>query len=140
MSKPTKPPPKPPEGFDYDVVVEQAPDPIVVLDKLGFIRYINATAELISGYSKADVIGKHFAQIGVVAPQSLPKALAEFTQTMTGYQRPPYRIDIVRKDKKVLVMEVHCRPITQDDRITGINLIMRYVGYRKPDGAIEFME
>ncbi len=117
------------EGVNYEELVENALDPIMVLDSLGYLRYMNATAEIMSGYSRKELLGRHFAEIGVVAPASLPKAITEFSQTMSGKPGPPYRLDMVRKDRKVLVMEVNHKPVMHDGTIVAISLILRYVGF-----------
>src|SRR3989344_1610869 len=123
--------------IDYGEMIEQAPDPIVVLDNLGFIKYMNSTAELISGYRREELLGKHFAQTGVVAPASMPKAVKEFAQTMTGYPGAPYRLEMFRKDRKPIAVEINHKPIMREGKVVGVNLILRYVGYKTPDGRIE---
>lgn len=117
--------------IDFQEIIEQAPDPIVTLDNLGFVKYINRAAEKVSGYKRDDILDKHFAQLGVVAPSSLPVAIKEFAKTVSGNPGPAFKLDIIRKDKSTLIVEVNHNPIIQGGRIVGINLIMRYFGERK---------
>ena len=122
---------KPDSRISYEEMIEQAPDAVVVLDNLGFIRYMNTTAEIISGYRRQELIGKHFAETGVVAPLSIPVAVREFARTLSGEHGPPYEIEMFRKDKTKIKVENHCRPIMENGKVTGVNLIMRYLGPHK---------
>ena len=44
----------------------------------------------------ADLVGRHFAEIGVVAQHSLAAAGREFAQTLAGAERPAFELELVR--------------------------------------------
>jgi len=97
----------------YSVLVQESPDAIISLDKKGNLLSFNSAAERKSGYSAEEVMGKHFARIGVLAKRSIPKALKEFALVITGIERPPFELTIMRKDKSDLFMEANARLIKQ---------------------------
>src|SRR3989344_5690787 len=67
----------------FQEIVENAPDPIVVLDRMGFLTYMNRAAENISLYSRKELIGRHFSELRMLPPASLARAIKEFAKTIT---------------------------------------------------------
>ncbi|HSQ85589.1 MAG TPA: PAS domain S-box protein [Desulfobacterales bacterium] len=115
----------------YSDLVQESPDAIISLDKVGNLLSFNPTAERISGFSPEEVIGKHFAKIGVLAKQSIPKALKEFALVITGIERPPFELTIIRKDKNYLVMEANPRLIKHKGEKAWIQVTFRDITDRK---------
>ncbi len=115
----------------YSELVQQAPDAIVAVDRLGNVESINPAAEQLSGYDAKELIGKNFAEIGIVMPQILPKVLEEFELVMAGEERPPSEWDIVRKDKSHLTVELNTRPIRREEKVSGVQIIARDITERK---------
>ena len=91
----------------------------------------NSTAERISGFSSEEVIGKQFAKIGILATQSISKALKEFALVITGIERPPFELTIIRKDKSYLVMEANPRLIKHKGEKAWIQVTFRDITDRK---------
>jgi len=115
----------------FQDIVENAPDPIVVLDKMGFLTYMNRAAEEISGYSRKELVGKHFAQMKMLPPASLAKAAREFSKTMMGEPGPPHHLDFTRKDGSVFTVDANHQPISKDGKLIGVEVIFRYFGEKK---------
>jgi len=97
----------------YSALVQESPDAIISLDKTGNLLSFNTAAERISGFSAEEVIGKHFTKIGVLAKQSIPKALKEFALVIKGTKRPPFELTIMNKDKSYFFTEANPRLIKQ---------------------------
>ncbi|MBI3307377.1 MAG: PAS domain S-box protein [Candidatus Omnitrophica bacterium] len=115
----------------YAELVQQAPDPIITLDRLGYLQSMNPAAELALGYGSPELIGKHFAKTGVVGPDSVAKTLQEFTLTILGWQRPPFELQVIRKDSIVLTMEAHPKLIRRDKESFRVQVIFRDITERK---------
>lgn len=115
----------------YETLVREAPDPIVILDAAGQIQALNPAAERISGYAAQELLGKHFLRSGVLSAVALPKALQEFTLVVAGQQRPPFDLEIIRKDQARLIMEVNPHLLKDDQRILGIQIMFRDVTQRR---------
>ena len=79
----------------YRHLFEDASDAIMTFDSLGRFTSVNGAGEVISGYSRNELIGKFF---GPLLPLTeLPRAVAEFRRALAG---SPGQFDsmVVRKD------------------------------------------
>ncbi len=115
----------------YSVLVQESPDAIVSLDKIGNLLSFNKSAERISGFSPEEVIGKHFTKIGVLSKKSIPKALKEFALVISGINRPPFELTIMRKDKSWLFMEANPRLIKHKGEKAWVQVTLRDITDRK---------
>jgi PAS domain S-box-containing protein len=115
----------------YSALVQESPDAIISLDEIGNLLSFNTAAERISGFSSEEVVGKHFAQIGVLAKQSIPKALKEFALVVKGADRPPFELTIINKDKSYFFMEANPRLIKQKGEKLWIQVTLRDITDRK---------
>jgi len=115
----------------YSALVQESPDAIISLAKTGNLLSFNPAAERISGLSSEEVIGKHFNKIGVLAKQSIPKALKEFALVITGTKRPPFELTIMSKDKSYFFMEANPRLIKHKGEKAWIQVTFRDITDRK---------
>jgi len=115
----------------YSVLVQESPDAIISLDKIGHLLSFNKSAERISGFSPEEVIGKHFTKIGVLSTKSIPKALKEFALVISGINRPPFELTIMRKDKSWLFMEANPRLIKHKGEKAWVQVTLRDITDRK---------
>ncbi|MFH1716037.1 MAG: PAS domain S-box protein, partial [Planctomycetota bacterium] len=115
----------------YSDLVQQSPDAIISLDKTGNFLSFNPAAERLSGFSTKDVLGRHFAKIGIIAKESRPNAIKELGLILMGTDRPPFELTIMRGDKTRLFMEANARLIKQKGRNTWIQVTLRDITERK---------
>ncbi|HUQ45270.1 MAG TPA: PAS domain S-box protein [Gemmatimonadaceae bacterium] len=79
----------------YRHLFEDASDAIMTFDSLGRFTSVNGAGEVISGYSREELIGKFF---GPLLPLSeLPRAVAEFRRALAG-SPGQFESVVVRKD------------------------------------------
>jgi PAS domain S-box-containing protein len=115
----------------YANMVLESPDPIISLDHKGHFLSFNPIAEQLSGFKLDEVLGKHFTQVNILTRESFPKALKEFTMILSGKDRPPFELTILRKDKNLLFMEANPRLITQHKKKPIVQVIFRDITDRK---------
>ncbi len=115
----------------YADLVEGAPDPIITLDRLGRLKSMNPAAERISGYTAQDLLGKYFANAQVLTIPSLNRALQEFAYSVVGKDRPPFELELIKKDNAVITVEANPRPIKQQGKTVALQVIFRDVTERK---------
>lgn len=115
----------------YAQLVHDSPDAIISLDLQGNFQFFNPAAERYSGYAAAEVIGKHFASVGLVSPESQAKALQEFGRVISGEARPPFELQIVCKDESRLIGEAHPSHIRADGHVVGVQVVIRDITERK---------
>jgi two-component system sensor kinase FixL len=114
----------------YADLVQQSPDAVISLDKFGNFLSFNPAAERVSGFSAQEVIGKHFTKVGILDIKSIPKALNEFRLVITGSERQPFDLVIIRKDKSRVHMEANGRLIKQKGQKAWIQVTLRDITER----------
>ncbi|MGH7197215.1 MAG: PAS domain S-box protein, partial [Candidatus Omnitrophota bacterium] len=112
-------------------IIENTPDPIVMLTSLGFVQSMNPEAERVSGYSPKEVVGKHFTNTPFLSPKSLPTAIREFTAILAGQERAPFELEFARKDGKELVFEAKAHLLRKRGKNAGMQVIFRDLTERK---------
>jgi PAS domain S-box-containing protein len=100
-------------------MIELAPDAIIVVNKLGIIVSCNSASQKISGYSKDELVGRHFAKLGVFKPKDIRKYLGIFAKIMKGLVHEPFEVDFFRKDRSKGIVEVRVS-LLEDGNIQAI--------------------
>jgi len=106
----------------FETIFEYAPDAYYLSDFKGTIIDGNIAAEKITGYKKAELIGKNFLKIKLLPPGQLAKATAELTKSTLGKATSPNEFQLTRKDGKKVYVEIATFPlkIKGKSRILGI--------------------
>ena len=91
-------------SIGYQQVVEALGDAIVICDRDGVIRFWNAAAERLFGFTRSDALGK---SLDLIIPERLrERHWAGFTRTMatghTRYQHDVLRVPAMHKDGRIL--------------------------------------
>ncbi len=69
---------------NYRNIVESSPDGIITIDIKGFITSFNAAFAKLTGYSKEELIGKHFSKLPTLRKRDIPKYLKLFASMIVG--------------------------------------------------------
>jgi len=115
----------------YARLFHDAPDPILMLDRLACIQAVNPAVEQACGYSAQELVGKHFSMVNVVAPVSLTKVAQEFAFVIMGSTRPPFELELIRKDGARRIFEAHSKLVADLGSEPFIQTIFRDVTERK---------
>jgi PAS domain S-box-containing protein len=115
----------------YSDLVQQSPDAVISLDKIGNFLSFNPAAERMSGFSAQEVIGRHFTKVGILDKKSIPKAIKEFGLVLTGAERPPFELTILHKDQSRVCMEANPRRVKHKGQKTWIQVTLRDITERK---------
>ena len=124
--------------FDFDrfchVLAREIPDAVIYADRDGVIRFWNAGAERIFGFSEAAAIGK---SLDIIIPENLrARHWAGFTETMrTGTTRygagDVLAVPALRQDGTRISIEFTVLPFRAGaDQVIGIAAILRDVTKR----------
>jgi PAS domain S-box-containing protein len=125
-------------GFDFDrfcrILARGAPDAVIYADGEGMIRFWNAGAERIFGFSEAEAVGK---SLDIIIPENLrARHWAGFDATMrTGKTRygagDILAVPALRKDGTRISIEFTVLPFHDDaEHMMGIAAILRDVTKR----------
>ena len=115
------------EEMLYHSVVELFPDGIFVLDLKGFIQSCNATAVTLLGYSKKELIGRKFSEMGKYDEKGIATYLNNFDSIIQGKIINPFDLKLQKKDGTLFTAEIRTRLLIQNGKKFGIQVITRKI-------------
>ena len=115
----------------YRTIFELSPDSIVTVDTQGVITSCNATATKMLGYSKNEMIGKHFSKTGILRTEDLSYYTALFNSFLRGEAEKPAELTFYCKDGTPLHCDVRLSLLKEGSKTIGIQAISRDITERK---------
>ena len=82
----------------YRSMVELSPDSIFILDTKGVITSCNMAATRLLGYSKDELVGKHFSKLRKLRLIDVPKYLKLFSSVLAGRVTEPLEVSFTHGD------------------------------------------
>jgi PAS domain S-box-containing protein len=113
----------------YRNLVETAYDVIYTVSTEGVLLSLNSAFDTITGWSRAEWLGKPFA--GIIHPDDLPVAVERFRRLLQGEVPPVTDIRILTSSGEYLTGEFAGKPLTLDGEVVGSFGIVRDVTKRK---------
>ena len=114
----------------YRTLVEAAPDVVYTISaQRGLLTSLNPAFEAITGWSRAEWLGKPF--MGLVHPDDLSAAVETFQKTLRGEAPPVYELRILSKSGEYLVGEFTSTPLMIGGKVKGELGIGRDITKRK---------
>jgi two-component system cell cycle sensor histidine kinase/response regulator CckA len=113
----------------YRSLIQTAEDIIFTLSLEGKFTTLNQAFETITGFSRAEYLGRHFQAI--IHPEDLSLALDTFERLVAGHTPPPYELRILSKSGEYLTGEMISTPLIQGGKILEIMSIARDITARK---------
>jgi len=115
----------------YKNVVELSPDSIVTVNAKGVLTSCNATASKLLGFSKGELVGRHFSKTGVLRARDIVKFMKLFSRAIRGRITDPLELTFYRKNGAPVLCEVHIGLIRESGKIVGIQTVSRDITQRK---------
>lgn len=113
----------------YRELFENAKDALYVHDLGGRYTSFNRAAEKLSGFTRDEIIGKHFSNF--IAPRNLKDARENFCKKLDYEGETTYEIDLITKDRRRVPVEVSSRLIYENGKPIGIQGVARDISDRK---------
>jgi PAS domain S-box-containing protein len=113
----------------YRELFENAKDAIYVHDLSGRYTSVNRAAEELSGYSRAEIIGKHYSNF--MAPRHLKHARKNLVKKLDEVPETTYEIDLITKDRRRVPVEVSSRLIYENGEPVGVQGTARDITERQ---------
>lgn len=113
----------------YRELFENANDVIFLHDLAGKILAVNRAAEYLTGYSRAEVLGKSFEDL--VAPEARDQTMDSIRAHLGGSATQHYELPIISKFGKLRFLEVSTRIIYRRGHPVAIQGIGRDITERK---------
>ena len=116
----------------YRSIVEHSPDGIITLDLEGVVTSCNIAAATQVGFSKDELIGKLFTEIGLFESKDILNYQEAFTLTLEDEVIEPLKINLIRKDGSPFLVEIRIAPLKENGKTIGFQAIIRDVKKQKP--------
>lgn len=113
----------------YRELFENCRDAIYVHDLTGRYTLVNRAAEELSGYSRDEIIGRHYSNF--VAPRHLKEARENFCRKLDVPIETTYEAEVVSKNGTRIPVEVSSRMIYEDGQAVGVQGTVRDITERK---------
>ncbi len=98
-----------------ETTFENFRNPVFIVDLLGRLIYFNQAAELLMGYSRGEVLGRHFRLLFTL--DDLSEGFLFFYQTLQGCYAEHSVFRVRRKDGSTRVLDVLASPISFQGRV-----------------------
>jgi len=113
-------------------IFENVSDIVSYLDVRGRILDVNSRVEAVLGYKREEIIGKHFASLGLIRPKNLPTISRLFAYSIRrGKAERRMELELKHKNGRKVVVEVGTSFIRKDGKIEGVVNIFRDITERK---------
>jgi PAS domain S-box-containing protein len=113
----------------YRALFENSKDALYVHDLSGTYISVNRAAEELSGYSRAEIIGKNFADF--IAPQHLPDVQENLCRKLEIEGETMYETETITKDGRRIPVEVSSRLIYEHGIAVSVQGTARDITDRK---------
>jgi PAS domain S-box-containing protein len=113
----------------YRELFENAKDAIYVHDLNGRYTSINPAAEALTGYSRDEILGRHFTDF--IPPEYLRPARKSLCRKLKEAGETSYEIEVITKDRRRVPLEVNSRLIRRNGEAVGVQGTARDITERK---------
>ncbi len=110
-------------------ILENSYDVIFKLTLDGYIEYVNQRAMEIYGYNPEDLIGKHIKR--TTTNEDLPNAMKAIMSVISGEEVYNLKINQVDAKGNMIPMEARLTAVKEEDRVVGVQGIMRNLDGRE---------
>ena len=117
----------------HRALVENINEIIFTLDTRGRFTYLSPVVERTLGYNPTDIMGQPFSCF--VHPDDTPGLLVNFERTLSSDLKP-HEFRALAKDGSTHYMQVSCKPISEQDHLTGLTGIMSDITISKRADAV----
>ena len=121
----------------YRKLYELCPIGITTINKKGVITACNAAVYREGGYTKDEIVGKHFSKMAPVRLNDIPKFVKIFAHIIRGKAPQPFEVTYNRKDGTTGWTEINVAPIKIGGKILGAQVLQRDITERKQAEATE---
>lgn len=104
------------------ILFESAPDGIYLSDLEGNFIDGNRMTEELAGYAREELIGRSFAEAGLLWPNEVPKAIANLGKIAAGEPTRPDEFTLKRKDGTQVVVEIRAYPVSINGQTLALGI------------------
>ncbi len=109
----------------YRNIVELSPDGIITATMKGTILSVNDTFTDLTGFSREEIVGKHFTKLGTLRARDLPIYAKLLASIMRGKKPEKFEFVFFRRDKTQRIGEAHISVMKEKGKKIGMQAILR---------------
>ncbi|MFQ5891929.1 MAG: PAS domain S-box protein, partial [Candidatus Methanofastidiosia archaeon] len=114
----------------YENMVENANDPVMLIDRNGYFSLVNRKFCELSGYSPEEIKELHYSKI--VHPNDLEMVQDRHERRFAGEDVPQnYRFRVLKKNGDVLYVDFNANAIKKKGKVVAIHAVARDITKRK---------
>ena len=113
----------------YRELVENANDIVFTLDLAGNMTSVNKAVELVTGYSRAELVGMNLTDF--LTPDSVASAHHMTQRKLAGEERTNYDVDVKTKGGQLLTLEISSRLLLRKGEPAGVQGVARDITTRR---------
>jgi PAS domain S-box-containing protein len=113
----------------YRELFENSKDAIYVHDMSGSYTSINRAAERLSGYTREELVGKHFSSL--VTPQYARHVREQLCRKLETAGESTYELELITKQGRRIPVEVSSRLIVEHNLPVGVQCCIRDISEKK---------
>ena len=115
----------------FKTLFENVKDEIIFIDMEGTILEINDGVEAVMGFTREEVIGKNFAEVGFLRPHLNRKVMKLIRDVVAGRPTQMTEYEGLRKDGSPVYVEANPRLVRKDGQPIGILTVIRDITERR---------
>ena len=112
-------------------VMEEAPIAVCNMDVNGRVSYVNKRFEILSGYSREEIVNKYRFKLGVFPPETLKLFEEHANRRLKGEPTTLVETQFKCKDGRWRWWEVEARAIHKERELVGLQLAARDITERR---------
>ncbi|MFQ5909525.1 MAG: PAS domain S-box protein [Thermoplasmata archaeon] len=109
----------------YRSTIEAAPDGIVTLNLKGIVTSCNRGFAEMSGFSREEIIGRHFTKLPTLRKRDAPRHLKIFASMLRGKSPKPLEVVWIDKEGNKRFAEISLGVMRKGGKISGFQAIAR---------------
>lgn len=110
---------------NFNWLIENIPDPVLVVNKSGVIEYVNNAFCNTTGYSKDELLDKSINNSKVMSQREYNLIMDDLVLKMTGDNVGNFEIELKSKDEKMITAEVTSKLLRQKGKVIGEILLLK---------------
>ncbi len=115
----------------YRLLFESSPEVVAIVGMDGFVQDVNYLSKELVGYSREDVIGKHFADIDLFNEEVLPNYLDLFIEMVKGKNLGVLEVKLNTVSGDDLWVEIYASRLMKKGAVYALQVIFRDITKRK---------
>jgi len=124
----------------FRTLFECAPDGIYLTDLNCTFVDGNQAAEQLVGYSKEELIGKTFLEIGLLSPDNKNRAMVRLKKIASGEPTGPEEFTLKRKDGREVVVEISTFAVIIKGKTLSLGVAHDITGRKKAEAKLQASE